>query len=81
MSWKIAALAATAVVAAIVTTNAPASAAGRGVSNPGTIRGLNPQPLPPRTTTRFTNPGSIRALNPQPLPPRWTSGPGMRYVR
>jgi hypothetical protein len=81
MSWKIAALAATAVVAAIVTTNTPASAAGRGFSNPGTARGLNPQPLPPRAVTRFTNPWTARALNPQPLPPRWAGRPSMRYMR
>jgi hypothetical protein len=82
MSWKLAALAATAIVTTVLATDTPASAAGPVIRNPGTIRGLNPQPLPPRTVNRFTNPGSIRALNPQPLPPRWSRGAGtMRYVR
>jgi hypothetical protein len=81
MSWKIAALAAAAVVTSVIATDTPASAAGRVISNPGTIRGLNPQPLPPRTLSRFTNPWSARALNPQPLPPRWSSRGGVRFVR
>lgn len=71
MSWKIAALAAATVVTSVIATDTPASAAGRFIQNPGTIRGLNPQPLPPRAGGRFTNPLAARALNPQPLPPRW----------
>jgi len=47
-----------------------ASAAGVRIVNPGTIRGLNPQPLPPKWLL-FVNPGTIRGLNPQPLPPRF----------
>ena len=38
------------------------------LTNPGTLKGLNPQPLPPRW--RLGNPGSKIGLNPQPLPPR-----------
>jgi hypothetical protein len=38
------------------------------MEDPIAIRGLNPQPLPPRL---WTDPLSLRGLNPQPLPPRW----------
>ncbi len=40
---------------------------------PGTINGLNPQPLPPRyiSPSKFSRPGTLNGLNPQPLPPRW----------
>lgn len=73
MSWKIV-TAIGAVVAASITTMSvtSAAAAGPGFVNPGTIRGLNPQPLPPRW--QLTNPGTIRGLNPQPLPPRTIGG-------
>ena len=58
MSWKFAAVAATA-LATVAAFDTPALA-------------LNPQPLPPRWVNN-TNPGSVRALNPQPLPPRWST--------
>jgi hypothetical protein len=77
--WKMAAIGAVVFVTAI-TTDTPASAAGPVISNPGTIRDLNPQPLPPRMSNRWTSPWAIRALNPQPLPPRWNRG-GIRFVR
>ena len=38
------------------------------ITNPATLKGLNPQPLPPRW--RPTNPGTNIGINPQPLPPR-----------
>ncbi len=38
------------------------------LTNPGTLKGLNPQPLPPRW--RLGNPGTNIGINPQPLPPR-----------
>ena len=44
-----------------------------GYTNPGTSRGLNPQPLPPKISTTGSgtiNPGTTRSLNPQPLPPK-----------
>ena len=81
MSWKIAAVTAVAVVTCVTVTDTPASAAGSAIRNPGTIRSLNPQPLPPRWSSRFTNPGTARALNPQPLPPRLSRAGGVRFVR
>jgi hypothetical protein len=45
------------------------------ITNPGGIRSLNPQPLPPRLSYSswrmryLANRWSIGALNPQPLPP------------
>lgn len=38
-----------------------------GPTNPGTIRGFDPQPDPPSGAP--TNPGTIRGFNPQPDPP------------
>ena len=52
-----------------------AASAASVITNPGGIRSLNPQPLPPRLSHSswriryLTNRWSIRALNPQPLPP------------
>jgi hypothetical protein len=43
------------------------------ISQPGSDRMLNPQPLPPKDKfATFKNYGSDRALNPQPLPPKAT---------
>ena len=43
------------------------------VSQPGSDRMLNPQPLPPKAKVAFIKDyGSERGLNPQPLPPKAT---------
>ena len=36
----------------------------------GSKSALNPQPLPPKTSSRRTQLGAKNALNPQPLPPK-----------
>lgn len=46
----------------------------RGITSGLALRGLNPQPLPPRQDTaissQLSSPGTIRGFNPQPDPPR-----------
>src|SRR5262249_4174806 len=45
----------------------------RGITSGLALRGLNPQPLPPRQSTgissQLSSPATIRAFNPQPDPP------------
>ena len=80
MMTKSAAVIGAALLAAIAVPSLPtAVSAANMITNPGGIRSLNPQPLPPRLTYStyssmrlkyaLGNRWSIRALNPQPLPP------------
>jgi hypothetical protein len=77
MMTKSAAVIGAALLAAIAVPSLPTSvSAANMITNPGGIRSLNPQPLPPRLTYSsmrlkyaLANRWSIRALNPQPLPP------------
>jgi len=53
------------------TAEAAASKSTLKLTNPGSLKSLNPQPLPPRWQP--VNPLLLKGLNPQPLPPRWNS--------
>lgn len=44
-------------------------AKGLNFTNPGSLRGFNPQPDPPGDKGGFTNPGMLKGFNPQPEPP------------